>query len=63
MSDEISRIEADQMCKMIASNNYVMDKDEDLNNIEDMRIHAVMYPNNATNLYKACAAGIRRQNY
>ena len=63
MSDEISRIEADNMCKMMAASNFVLGDGEDLNNVKDMRIHAVMYSNNATNLYKACAAGVRRQNY
>ena len=63
MSDEISRIEADNMCKMFATNNYEMKDEESLDNVKDMRIHATMYSNNAVNLYKACAAGVRRQNY
>ena len=48
------------MCKMLATSNYDMMKGEDLNNLEDLRIHATMYPTNASNLYKACLAGIRR---
>ena len=63
MSDDLLRIEADNMCKMMATSNYSLGQTEDLNDIKDMRVHAVMYPNNATNLYKACAAGVRRQNY
>ncbi len=63
MSEEIQRIEADNMCKMMATSNYVLHEQEDLDHVPDMRIHAVMYPNNATNLYRACAAGVRRQNY
>ena len=63
MSDEISRIEADNMCKMLATNNYALGDGEDLNNVHDMRIHATMYSTNASNLYRACAAGIRRQDY
>ena len=51
------------MCKMMAQSSYVLGEHEDLDQIEDMRIHALMYPENATNLYRACAAGIRRQNY
>ena len=51
------------MCRMMASSNYALHDDDDLNNVSDMRIHAVMYPNNALNLYKACSAGIRRQKY
>ena len=44
----------------MAQSSYALQSGEDLNNIEDMRIHATMYSNNATNLYKACVAGIRR---
>lgn len=63
MSDPLERERADNMCKMMATNAYNMVEGEDLSNVPDMRIHATMYPNNATNLYRACAAGIRRQNY
>jgi hypothetical protein len=59
---------------MLAVTNYAAGDHEDLskNNIktklfldevEDKRIHATMYPVNATNLYKACLAGVRRQKY
>ena len=60
---------------MMASSNYALLQHEDLgkllminicdiiDNIEDLRIHAVMYPVNATNVYKACLAGVRRQRY
>ena len=60
MSDEVSRIEADNMCKMMATSSYTLHENDNLDNVEDMRIHATMYPNNATNLYRVCAAGIRR---
>ena len=63
MSDELKRVEADNMCKMMAQSTYALQDHEDLDHVEDMRIHATMYPNNATNLYRACAAGIRRQKY
>ena len=63
MSDDLKRMEADNMCKMMASSTYAMQDWENLDHVEDMRIHATMYPTNATNLYKACAAGIRRQKY
>lgn len=59
----VMRMEAENMCKMVASNSYALGGHEDLNNVPDMRIHATMYSNNATNLYKACVAGIRRQKY
>ena len=51
------------MCKMMAASSYGFTKDESLEDVEDMRIHATMYPNNATNLYRACMAGVRRQKY
>ena len=60
MSDELKRIEATNMCKMMAQSSYSLEKHEDLNHVEDMRVHGTMYSNNATNLYKACVAGIRR---
>ncbi len=66
-----NREEAENMCKMMASSNYALLEHEDLgnyiensfiniDNVEDKRIHATMYPVNATNLYKACLAGVRR---
>ena len=51
------------MCKMLATNNYAFTDGEDLNNVADMRIHATMYPTTASNLYRVCAAGVRRQKY
>ena len=61
------------MCKMMAASSYSLGEHEDLgkkililvslDNVEDKRIHATMYPVNATNLYKACLAGVRRQRY
>ncbi len=51
------------MCQMMAQSSYALNENEDLENVEDMRIHATLYPSNATNVYRACAAGVRRQNY
>ena len=51
------------MCKMLAASNYALKDHENLDEVEDKRIHATMYPVNATNLYKACLAGVRRQRY
>ena len=61
---------------MLAASNYAVNDHEDLgklywlifllsliDHVEDKRIHATMYPVNATNLYKACLAGVRRQRY
>ena len=62
-SDPLERERADNMCKMLAANHYNIQDTSDLDHVPDMRIHATMYPNNATNLYKACAAGLRRQRF
>ena len=59
-SDPLLREQAENMCKMLASSHYSLNDDEDLDNVKDLRIHATMYSNNATNLYRACVAGIRR---
>ena len=63
MSDPLMRMEAENMCKMMAVSNYALIEHEDLDNVEDTRIHGTMYSVNATNLYKACLAGVRRQKY
>jgi hypothetical protein len=63
VNDPLLRSEADNMCKKIATDYFYLNPDEDLDNIPDMRINAYMYPQTATNLYKACASGIRRQLY
>ena len=63
MSDPIERQRTDHMCKMLAVSNYALQHDENLEEVEDMRIHATMYSTNATNLYRACMAGVRRQRY
>ena len=62
-SDPLLREQADNMCKMLATSNYTLREGESLEKIGDLRIHATMYPNNASNLYKACLAGLRRQKY
>jgi len=62
-NDEMERVKSTKMCQMLASSNYHLQEHEDLENVEDMRIHATMYSSNATNLYKACMAGVRRQRY
>lgn len=63
VNDPMMRKEADNMCKMMAIQSYELQRWEDLDKIKDMRVHANMYPENATNLYKACVSGIRRQLY
>lgn len=62
-SDPLLREQAENMCKHLASSNYALGDHEDLDNVHDVRIFATMYSNNATNLYKACLAGVRRQKY
>ena len=61
--DPLLRDQAANMCKMLASSNYAIGDNEDLDNVKDLRIHATMYSNNAENLYRACLAGVRRQRY
>lgn len=63
VNNPILRKEAELMCKQIALESYSLQQWEDLDNIKDLRIHATMYPENATNLYKACLSGIRRQRF
>ena len=63
VNDPILRKDAENMCKQVAMESYYLREWEDLDNIKDYRIHAHMYPENATNLYKACLSGIRRQLY
>lgn len=58
--DPLLREQANTMCKMLASSNYAIGDHEDLDNVTDLRIHATMYSNNASNLYRACLAGVRR---
>lgn len=48
---------------MLATSNYALMEDENLDQLDDLRIHATMYSNNASNLYRACLAGVRRQKY
>ena len=62
-SDDLYREQADNMCKVLATSNYSPYEGESLENMEDMRVHATMYSNNASNLYRACMAGVRRQKF
>ena len=61
--DPLLREQASTMCKMLARSNYSLNDLENLDDVKDLRIHATMYSTNATNLYKACLAGVRRQKY
>merc|ERR1711988_1627878 len=36
MSDEVDRLEATNMCKMLAQSNYALNGDDDLDNVEDI---------------------------
>ncbi len=63
VNNQLLRKESEHMCKQLALQSYKLEDWEDLDNIKDYRIHAYMYSENATNLYKACLAGIRRQLY
>ena len=48
---------------MLAQSNYQLESNADLENLEDLRIHATLYPTTGSNLYRVCLAGIRRQRY
>eukprot|EP00345_Euplotes_harpa_P017871 CAMPEP_0168334278 /NCGR_PEP_ID=MMETSP0213-20121227/10162_1 /TAXON_ID=151035 /ORGANISM="Euplotes harpa, Strain FSP1.4" /LENGTH=63 /DNA_ID=CAMNT_0008338871 /DNA_START=139 /DNA_END=330 /DNA_ORIENTATION=+ len=63
MQDPDDRVEAENMCKMLAFNTYKLTSDEDLSETEDLRIHGWQYAMTGENVYKACLAGIRRQKY
>ena len=51
------------MCKQYATSIIQLSADEDLDNIKDLRVHGGTYMLNATNAYKVCLSGIRRQKY
>jgi len=63
MSDPLLRMEAENMCKMMAGSSYALTENDNLEDVEDKRVHGTMYSVNATNMYKACVSGIRRQRY
>lgn len=63
VNNVVLRKEAELMCKQLALQSYKLNEWEDLDNIKDFRVHANMYSENATNLYKACLSGIRRQEF
>ena len=55
------RKEAESMCKRMTAE--VMDTQEDLDQLKDLRVHSFMEPHTPGNIYRACLAGIRRQRY
>ena len=60
VNDEELRIEAQKMCKRYTSDMYVT-KEGTLEKIDDLRVHADMFPDTPENLYRACLVGVRRQ--
>jgi hypothetical protein len=40
--------------------SWVNHNAKNIDNIEDLRIHADMFPENPKNIYRACLAGVRR---
>lgn len=40
--------------------SWVNHNAKNIDNIEDLRIHADMFPENPRNIYRACLAGVRR---
>lgn len=55
------RKEAENMCKRMTAE--VIDTQEDLGDIKDLRVKSTMEPHTPANVYKACLAGIRRQRF
>ncbi|CAD8160668.1 unnamed protein product (macronuclear) [Paramecium tetraurelia] len=62
VNDPVLRKEAEDMCKRYTAEAMWTKKGE-LDHIEDLRIHADMFPENPRNIYRACLAGVRRQKY
>ncbi|KRX09274.1 hypothetical protein PPERSA_05943 [Pseudocohnilembus persalinus] len=62
VNDPQGREEAQEMCKRYTSETMWTYRGE-LDNIQDLRVHAEMYPTNPQNIYRACLAGIRRQKF
>ena len=50
------------MCKRYTSESMWTLTNE-LESIEDLRVHSDMFPKTPQNIYKACLAGVRRQSY
>jgi len=62
VNDEAGREEAQKMCKRFVA-EYIWTKKGELDNIDDLRVHADMFPTTAEKAYKACLAGLRRQKF
>lgn len=72
VNDPKEREIANNMCKRLTTelmwtrkgelgknnNNFIH-----ADNIDDLRVHADMFPDEPANVYKACLAGVRRQRY
>eukprot|EP01017_Pseudomicrothorax_dubius_P049583 TRINITY_DN923_c0_g2_i2.p1 TRINITY_DN923_c0_g2~~TRINITY_DN923_c0_g2_i2.p1 ORF type:complete len:106 (-),score=25.14 TRINITY_DN923_c0_g2_i2:105-422(-) len=62
VNDPVGRQEADDMCKRYTAEIMWTNRGE-LDGIDDLRVHAEMFPTEPKSIYKACLAGIRRQKY
>jgi len=62
VNDETERIIAQKMCKRYTAENYLTTEGQ-LDSIQDLRVHAEMFPTTPETLYKACLSGVRRQVY
>ena len=60
VEDEKLRKEAQDMCKRYSAESYPV-VEGTLDKLEDLRVHADMFPVDGPNVYRACLAGIRRQ--
>ncbi|KAM3144331.1 hypothetical protein pb186bvf_003495 [Paramecium bursaria] len=62
VNDPKGRDEAQRMCKRFTAETMWTKRGE-LEEIEDLRVHADMFPQTPANIYRACLAGVRRQKY
>mmetsp|Transcript_71855 Transcript_71855/g.83518 ORF Transcript_71855/g.83518 Transcript_71855/m.83518 type:complete len:106 (+) Transcript_71855:30-347(+) len=62
VEDPKERETAEKMCKRWTAEQMHTYKGE-LDNIEELRVHADMFPDKPKNIFRACLAGIRRQKY
>eukprot|EP01016_Furgasonia_blochmanni_P032345 TRINITY_DN3338_c0_g2_i5.p3 TRINITY_DN3338_c0_g2~~TRINITY_DN3338_c0_g2_i5.p3 ORF type:complete len:115 (+),score=31.71 TRINITY_DN3338_c0_g2_i5:106-450(+) len=62
VNDSQERLIAQDMCRQYTAETMWTYKGQ-LEKIEDLRVHADMFPTKPENIYKACLVGVRRQKY
>ena len=53
MSDPLLRKQTEDMCQIMATSNYSLQKDEDLNNLDDLRIQTLIHKQIPTKLIQS----------